>query len=168
MKKNKHLIPPFIVWILSILIAGWFGYLITPEVASYVPAPIDQMPDERAQMLDDYFDKYDMPLYGYGKKFVESADRNNIDWRLLAAISVKESTGGKFIAPGSYNAFGWGSGSVKFDSYDHAIDYINNKFTNGKYYKGKSIEGILKTYNPPTVEPEYSNRVIRIMESFEK
>ena len=36
-----------------------------------------------------------MPLLGLGKKMVIEAEKNNLDWRLLPAISVIESTGGK-------------------------------------------------------------------------
>jgi hypothetical protein len=163
---KKIYIIGFSIWLLSITACAYLG--TTQAQTEYIPAPIEQQPDTRAQDIDDYFHKRGMPLEGYGKKFVEAADRNNIDWRLLPAISVKESTGGKFLIPGSYNAFGWGSGSVKFKSYDEAIDYITNKFGTGKYYAGKSVEGILKTYNPPSVEPEYSKNVIWIMEQFEK
>ena len=104
-----------------------------------------------------------MPLAGTGKKFVAEADEHEIDWRLLAAISVQESTGGKRMPAGTHNAFGWNSGRYKFKSFDEAIAYISDKFENGKYYRGKDTIGILKTYNPPSVNKNYSSQVLGIM-----
>lgn len=63
--------------------------------------------DERARVLQAYLEKYNSPLKYQAGNFVEAADKYNLDWRLVAAISGVESTFGKFI-PGGYNAWGWG------------------------------------------------------------
>ena len=36
-----------------------------------------------------------MPLFGMGMKMCKEAEKNELDWRLLPAIAVRESTGGK-------------------------------------------------------------------------
>lgn len=125
--------------------------------------------DTRAQKIDDYFKKRNMPLAGYGKKFVEEADKNNIDWRLMAALSVREQSGGKrlpYNCPGktkNYNAWGWGSGSICFKSFDEGIEVVSLKLGTHRYYKGKSTYGKLITYNPPSVVKNYAYEVIAIM-----
>lgn len=121
---------------------------------------------EKINRIDAYFTKYNMPLAGFGATFVDAAEKNGIDWRLLPAIAVKESTGGKRLIPKSYNAFGWASGSHKFQSYEHSIHFISAKLGSGKYYKNKTTEQKLKTYNPPSVEPLYAKRVMNIMAQF--
>ena len=123
--------------------------------------------DNRAKTLDNYFKERGMPLFGSGEKFIAEADDHKLDWRLLAAIAVRESTGGKRMPAGSNNPFGWNSGNYKFNDFDEAIAYVSDKFENGKYYKGKKTEDILSTYNPPSINKNYPQEVIDIMEKIE-
>ncbi len=126
---------------------------------------------KKAEAIDVYFAKYEMPLYGTGMKMVEEAEKNNIDWRLLPAIAVRESTGGKHACKGAtYSAFGWGSCKIDFDSHEEAIEVVarnlggNNPNTD-HFYAGKTTEEILKTYNPPSVVKNYAAQVMRIMDT---
>ena len=70
------------------------------------------IPDERPARIDRYFAERKMPLAGYGAKFIEAADQCNMDWRLLPAIAVRESSGGKQAC--GNNPFGWGSCRTDF------------------------------------------------------
>ena len=64
----------------------------------------------QAKAIDAYFAARNMPLKGTGMKMAIEADANGIDWRLLPAIAVRESTGGKFACKRvANNPFGWGS-----------------------------------------------------------
>ena len=65
-----------------------------------VQAPVITTPEakdrkERAEKIDALLARYDSPLVGYGEKFVEEADQNGIDYRLLPAIAGVESTFGR-------------------------------------------------------------------------
>lgn len=121
-----------------------------------------------AAKIDAYYGKYDLPLEGYGMKMVLAGEKNGISPLLLAAIAMRETTGGKFACHN--NPFGWGSCKIKFNSFDHAIDVVamnlggHNPRT-ASYYKGKSLEGILKTYN--SVIPTYTKEIIGIMTKIE-
>ena len=53
--------------------------------------------DTRVKVLTSYLKQYDSPLVPYAADFVETADKYNLDWRLVAAISGVESTFGKQI-----------------------------------------------------------------------
>lgn len=64
--------------------------------------------DNRAQILQAYLEKYNSPLAPYANTFVEEADKNNIDWKLVASISGVESYFGHYIPFGSYNGWGFG------------------------------------------------------------
>ena len=124
---------------------------------------------KRAKLIDSFFAENDAPLEGYGMKFVKEAEKNNLDWRLLPAIAMRETTGGKHTCKNpkaSNNNFGWGSCKVGFDSVDQSIEVIASALSgnSSKYYTiGMTTEEILKKYNPDHIVPGYSKQVIRIM-----
>ena len=149
----------------------------TFESFSFIKAEEEKVLDEeeilafRADAIDAYFKKYDMPLYGTGRKMVEEAEKYGLDWRLLPAIAVRESTGGKHACKkATYNAFGWGSCKINFKSNEHAIETVARNLAGenpntAKYYKGKDTEGILLAYNPPSIVPRYVPQVMNIMDN---
>jgi len=131
---------------------------------------------KRADLIDMFFKKYDAPLEGYGMKFVTEAKKNGLDWRLLPAIAMRETTGGKQAcknpkAPN--NNFGWFSCKSGFESVDKSIEHISKTISGnnplGKYYKeGMTTDEILKKYNPDSIVPGYSKQVIKIMQMIDK
>lgn len=131
----------------------------------------DDINKKRAEIIDSYFESKNAPLAGYGKKFVEEANEHDIDWRLLPAIAMRESTGGRHSCKKVSNSvFGYGSCKFGFKSIDESIEIVarsiggNNPKT-ARYYKDKNTEAILKTYNPDSIIPGYSKQVIKIMKS---
>ncbi len=124
---------------------------------------------EHAEKIDAYFAKRKMPLEGYGAKMVAEAEKNNLDWRLLPAIAIKESTGGKFAC--YKNPFGWGSCKIKFDNWNEAIEVVahnlggNNPKT-ARYYKDKTTIEKLSRYN--SVIPTYNAEIFEFMDLIEK
>jgi len=122
---------------------------------------------EKAEFIDAYFKSHDAPLEGYGMKFVLEAEKNEIDWRLLPAIAMRESTGGKHACKKVPNSvFGWGSCKISFDSIDKSIEVVatslgGNNPNTAHHYEDKTVKQILKKYN--SVIPNYTNQVIRIM-----
>ena len=130
--------------------------------------------EEKVLKIKKYFNRYHLPLAQQASIFVEKAEKYGIDWRLVAAIGFIESTGGKFsCGEGTYNAFGWASCKQTFSSYEESIDYISKNLA-GKnpntrmHYYGKDIRGILEAYNPPSVVPDYADKVMREMEIIAK
>ncbi len=125
----------------------------------------------KAEAIDSYFESRDMPLFGMGMKMVQEAEKNDLDWRLLPAIAVRESTGGKFACKKvDNNPFGWGSCKIGFDSLDEAIETVamnlggNNPNTE-RHYADKTTDQILKAYNPPSIIPNYVKQVKSIMKA---
>lgn len=121
---------------------------------------------KKAQRLDAYFSKRDMPLAGYGIEFVRAANKYNVDWRLIAAIGVRESSGGKHMM--NNNPFGWGSAKIKFNDFSEAIDVVTSNLggfnpNTARYYKNADTKKKLWYYNG-TVMPTYPAEVIDIME----
>jgi hypothetical protein len=124
----------------------------------------------KAEAIDAYFKARSMPLSGMGMKMVEEAEKNDLDWRLLPAIAIRESTGGKHdCIKVSFNAFGWGSCRIGFKSNEHAIETVarnlggNNPKTVHHYGEKTTIQ-ILRAYNPPSIVLRYAEQVISIMD----
>ena len=127
---------------------------------------------EKAEKIDTLLAKYHSPLVGHGMKFVTEAEKHGIDWRLLVAISGRESTFGINSCHRVTNSFlGYGSCKINFESTEDAIERVstslggNDKKTD-HYYEGKTTAQILRKYN--SVIPNYPNEVIRIMKMIDK
>ncbi len=108
--------------------------------------------DGRIEALDDFFASYESPLEGHAKTIVEEADTHNIDYRLLPAIAMQESTLCKRIIKNSYNCWGfgiYGSKVTKFSSYDDAIRVITETISKKYVQKGYiKPEEIVQKYTP--------------------
>ncbi len=153
----------------SISVASHIGSLEAHPVTK-VEVSAEDLRKEHAEAIDVFFKDRKMPLRGTGMTFVLVAEKYGLDWRLLPAISVRESSGGKEAC--GYNPFGWGSCKIhNFYSYEEAIEALGknlggaNKSTS-KYYAGKTTEEKLYYYNG-SVEPPYTGEVIAIMEMIE-
>jgi len=125
---------------------------------------------EKAAKIDAYYGRHKLPLTGYGMTMVLAAEKYGIDWNLIPAIAMRESTGGKFACYN--NPFGWGSCKIKFASYDDAIEAVAknlggaNKRT-ASYYAGTSTATKLYYYNG-TVVPSYPSEVMKIMDRIDE
>ena len=138
-------------------------------VALQPAAPVDPILTKEAAAIDAYFAKRDMPLEGEGMKMAQAASDNDLDWRLIPAIAIRESTGGKNACDKvDNNPFGWASCKVGFSSIDDAIDTIavnlgGNNPNTATHYDNKTTLQILHAYNPPSVVPRYAEQVMAIM-----
>ncbi len=157
------------------IIVSLFALSIAPMTQAEAPDPKDLLQTEtmivdgltqaeRAAKIDAFYKQWNLPLAGYGMAFVQAADTYNLDWKLLAAKGFIESTGGKFMIKGTYNPFGWGSGKIKFSSYEEAILKITEHLAGqnpatAKYYAGKTVDQIIDTYNPPSIRHDYKKLI---------
>ncbi|OIO18933.1 MAG: hypothetical protein CO029_01760 [Candidatus Magasanikbacteria bacterium CG_4_9_14_0_2_um_filter_41_10] len=176
-KKKKHqkkyirrsvlMSPPF-RWKLALIgistsfvVVGIFFIIQRPEAA--------ELPyDVRPERIDRYFAKNNMPLKGHGKTFVEAADTCGMDWRLLPAIAVRESSGGKHMQLN--NPFGWGGAQIPFESIDDATRVVGQHLCGdepdtAKWYSTTSTYEKLYRYNG-TVISTYPAEVQWIMNQF--
>jgi hypothetical protein len=143
-----------------------------PQVAFTAPAVATQVDPTlklEGDAIDAYFAAHDMPLEGTGLKMAQEADANDLDWRLLPAIAVRESTGGKFdCKKAENNPFGWGSCKISFKSLDETIETVaknlgGNNPNTARHYDNKTTKQILNAYNPPSIVPRYTQQVMAIM-----
>jgi hypothetical protein len=107
--------------------------------------------DYRVENLRKFFLKYNSPLADYAEEFVAYADANNLDYRLVPAITGVESTFGKHIPVDSYNAYGWANGEYSFTSWEDSIKHVSEVLKKSYIDRGlNSIRQIARVYAPPS------------------
>lgn len=130
---------------------------------------VSEKEDKRVQILTKYLEKYNSPLAPHAGKFIEEADKNNLDWKLLVSIAGVESYFGKHIPYNSYNGWGWGvyNGNVhNFTSWDEGITEISFELR-AKYmnkWGAKDVEEIGSFY---AADPNWSKKVTHFMDELE-
>jgi hypothetical protein len=117
------------------------------------------VPDKRVIRIKKYLSKRKAPLAKYAKEIVLYADKYKIDYRLVAAISVIESGGGKNTFR-KYNAWGWGKSG--FDNWIDGIQTVSKGLS--KYYaKGLTTPKLISKYYCPPSANEWAKKVQSVM-----
>jgi len=114
--------------------------------------------DTRAKKIEGVFRAYNCPMAGTGEYIVEQADKNNIPYWIVPAISFQESLCGKYTPNKgdveSFNAWGWavyGNTSKAFRNYEHGIKVISEYMSNRFFKRGITETcDIMKVYTPPS------------------
>ena len=99
--------------------------------------------DPRFVRLEAFFKTYDCPGPLHVQEYLQAADSHALDYRLLPAISLVESTCGAFERLN--NRWGWDSVQSGFDSVPAGIDYITEQLAENPKYKGKTVREKLFT-----------------------
>ncbi|MFH1286953.1 MAG: hypothetical protein ABII02_04360 [Candidatus Magasanikbacteria bacterium] len=148
---------------IKIIVLILTGALLTGMSTKIKPPP---QHDDRPDRINTYFTTQKAPLTGFGQIFVETADGCDMDWRLLPAIAMQESTGGKRMQYN--NPFGWGGAQIPFESIDEAIIEVGKNLcghntSTSKWYSTTSTYEKLYWYNG-TASPSYPDEVMWIMD----
>lgn len=123
--------------------------------------------DPRVGKLEGFLNNYKSPLAEYSFYFIYCADKYGIDWKLLPAITGIESTFGKRIPSGSYNAYGWGNGLSRFESWEESIDYVTKALAEKYVARGLDTpREISPVYCPPN--PTWGSKVEHFMAKIEE
>lgn len=83
----------------------WVKKAQAADINTYKQEP--DFKDARARNVYKSLARYNSPLADYADFIVQMADKNAIDYTIVAAISGKESSFGKAIEPDSFNAWGY-------------------------------------------------------------
>jgi hypothetical protein len=128
---------------------------------------------KRTLILRNFLMEYDSPLAPHAHTFIAEAEKNNIDWKLVAAICGVESYFGHQIPSYSYNGWGYGvygNNVRRFSSWDEGIatvsaairtDYIDS-------WGAGNVQEIGAIY---AADPAWANKVthfLNLIESYEK
>ena len=141
------------------------GLLVLPLMAkleksasSGSPATTPMAIDPRTTRLSRFFLSLHCPVLSMAEDFVQAADDNHLDWRLLPSISVIESGGGK--AYRNNNIFGWNNGLEPFPSIKAGLHLVAFKLGNSPLYRNRDIPAKLRIYNP---DETYAAKVMSVM-----
>ncbi|MBI4091796.1 MAG: glucosaminidase domain-containing protein [Candidatus Levybacteria bacterium] len=123
--------------------------------------------EARVDVLKQFLARYESPLQDYSEYIVEVSDKYNLDYRLLPAIAMQESTLCKKAPAGSYNCWGFGiyGGKVtRFESFDQAIEAIARTLSQNYHAQGL-IEpvDIMSRYTPSNTG-EWAENVSYVMD----
>lgn len=135
--------------------------------------PYEDLPwpkhDERIGKLTAYFKKHNCPQLTYVKTYISTADKYNLPFELLPAISMQEQQCGKVVAycrppnrqpyPAN-NHWGWNSAAYPkgcFNSAEEGIETVAKALATAPVYAGKTLERKLSTYN--SVNPDYVGEI---------
>jgi hypothetical protein len=127
MKKLFFLIT-FLIFIFSITATDVFAEKFIAGSSAALLKPVAKKPDTRVRILKEFLGQYNSPLVPYAQDFVEIADKYELDWKLVAAISGVESTFGKQIPYQSFNGWGWGiygTNMIRFSSWTQGIETVS-------------------------------------------
>ena len=119
-------------------------YCDTAVVCDLLPSHATHI-DNREELIRRFFERHKAPAAKYAKLFVQVADENNLDWKLLPTLALIESTGGKFQSRRN-NIFGWDSGKARFSTVEDAIRHVGRALNKGPY-KDKTLDQKIHVYN---------------------
>ena len=122
-------------------------------------SPQDVENQRKIDNVKSFLQKRNSPLAKYADEFVYAANQYGIDYRLVASISIVESSGGihNFRA---YNAWGWGK--YGFDNWKDGIWSVSKGLA-GYYAKGLDTPyEIGRVYCPPSAS-SWAGKVSRLM-----
>jgi len=122
----------------------------TPIIKTLSP---EELKESRIKKTYEYLSKLGSPLAPHAKYIVAMADKYDIPWTLVTAISGKESTYGKNIKPDSYNAWGImkfdasGNRSIRmFASWENGIEFASRLLSEN--YRKNMNKAIQEKYCP--------------------
>lgn len=127
-----------------------------------VSEPLTHQPDRRAENLTAFFETYHCPKPHHVQDYLRAADAYGLDYRLLPAISVRETTCG--IAERQNNRWGYHPGRHQFHSVTEGIDFLARQLSENPPYAGKTLREKLYTYNPRRSYPAEVERIMRQIE----
>lgn len=125
---------------------------------------------ERIRILKAYLSEKNSPFSDSAKTFIEEAEKNDLDWKLVVSIAGNESAFGRLIPPNSNNGWGWGvygNHVIYFASWDEAIKVISRELKSRYVLKwgAKNVYQIGKFY---ASDPAWALKVSFYMADLDK
>ena len=120
--------------------------------------------DPRVEKIRLFFLRNNSPGAKYAKLFVQVADANHIDWRLLPTFAFIESGGGRVHR--NNNIFGWDSGKARFKSIEDGIRKVGRALTL-RPYKGKTPAQVIRVYNVHQRYHLYADKLLKKLNEVE-
>lgn len=125
----------------------------------------------QTEIVRQFLAKHNSQLETYAPDLIAAAERYDLDFRLLPAIAMQESTACRRIPENSHNCWGWGiyGGKVtRFDNYPHAIETISRTLST-KYREKHGLVTpyeVGRLYNPSNTN-NWAENVTHFMQEME-
>lgn len=130
-------------------------YQALPESQTQISGEIQKV-DARSKIIENFFKEHNSLLAEYSGEFIEVADKYSLDYRLLPAIAMQESSGAKRVIEGSFNPFGYGiygDKVLRFESWEDGIATVAKGLKENYIDQGlKTPYQIMTKYTPPSLE----------------
>ncbi len=123
--------------------------------------------EARVDVLRQFFARYNSPLEAYVGEIVAAADKYGLDYRLLPAIAMQESTLCLKAPSSSHNCWGFGIYGKKktaFDSYADAIETISKTLASDYHGKGLIEPDQIMTKYTPSSNGSWAEGVSYVMD----
>ena len=126
------------------------GLIAAPTVVSHaiesLPKPECKANDKRFLLLSRFLRLHKSPVVHLSSAFIQEADANHLDWRLLPGLTYVESGAGRNFR--GNNIFGWNNGNSSFRTVREGIHFVAGRLAHGRSYSGKPLSEKLAVYNP--------------------
>lgn len=167
----------FYTYISSQNASSFLSFQKTPKVA-YAALPSSNKAytlnasthDARVERIREFLTKYNSALAPYAEFVVNTADKYGLDYRLVPAIAMQESTLCKKAPKNTYNCWGYGiygKKITKFDNFNQAIETVTKNLA--KQYVEKGLETpheIMSKYTPSN-DGTWAKNVSSLMEGLQ-
>ncbi len=126
--------------------------------------------DLRVTQLSTYLQAVNSPMGDTAEHFIHEADRLDLDWKLVAAISGVESYFGHHIPQNSFNAWGWAIFTGKqsgrsFEDWKNGITVVSEGLKEKYVNRGRdTVEKMGPVY---AADPSWAGKVRFFMNQIE-
>jgi hypothetical protein len=146
------------------------AYAALPSSQNEISGNVFENQNAKAEKVRLFFAKYKSPLEPFAVDVVNAAEEYSLDYRLIPAIAMKESTLCKKIPLGSNNCWGFGiyGGKVtKFDSYKDGIYTVSKALATRYRAKGLITPEQIMTMYTPGSDGSWAREVNQFMSQIE-
>ncbi|MFO0704134.1 MAG: hypothetical protein U0525_05445 [Patescibacteria group bacterium] len=169
--KHLHLIIPIVLFVLMAFLGIYLYESISQDQYNIEKEKLElqkvnsesRKKLEKVDKISKFLRKHSSPLYPYASHIVDEAEKNGIDYRLIPAIAMNESTLCKAIPQNSYNCWGWGiygDKITRFTSYNDAITVISKGLKKNYYDRGMaSPSAIMTAYTPSSPDGIWAKKI---------
>ena len=126
------------------------------------PRPAPTQLDVRVSRLGAFFSAHHCPEPHYVDEYIRAADRYGLDYRLLPAISVRETSCG--WTERNNNRWGFHPQTQTFVSVESGIEFLSRHLAEQRPYAGKRLKEKLFTYNPRIAYPAEVEHIMKQIE----
>ncbi len=128
---------------------------VPSQSASHGISSVVESGDARPFIVAAFLERYKSPMTPhdhYGKFIVETADKYDVDYRLIPAIMMQESNLCKNAPEGTFNCLGFGihsRGTLGFENYEASIERATRELKANYIDRGLTTpEKIMTKYTP--------------------